>query len=744
MSERLPDGRLILDTPARLPDVLDLLVVGGGPVGTACAFRAKELGIAALVIEMDDLMKRIRDYAKEKPILPDYGGGDTMQFPAGGDLVTALQFQPIDKDRMVERWKALYRTHNVPAHIGVELLALERLEGGVWRAETRNHYTKQAQSFLARHVVLGLGRGVPRRLDIPGNVQDLAHRLVDAQAFVGQPACVIGGGTSAAEAVIAISKAKAESGSDESPVFWSHRSRSMPKVSEALAPGIFDAITMHGNLRLALGSEPVALTTRDGTDYLVIRAPIDDRPGPPRDVQLEFARAFCVACIGADRPDPLLRALGADFVPKESGKDDRLVVSPLLEMRHPGLYIAGDLLSPDHAEATDFDADPTTFAIRSRRGNVKAALRDGVLLAEVVRQRLDGKTDIRVVVAPAAVASDEGAKGTAEIPAALRQPSKPGRLVAFLADDTPADEFPLVAGGVTTIGREGTTIVFPQDSMLSKQHASISHGPAGLELRDLGSQNGVFLKVREGRDVPLTQGSIVKVGQQWIVTQELANPVLLVHYDASGKELARHRVAEGTTLVVGRTPPAVVLSRDDGTLSRRHASFSLERGQCLLRDLGSRNGTFIKVDRRWVLEDGDAIWLGHQLLRLQIGDGPASAPAVVSGKAVAAQASTPAPVAAPASGEPSVTFGEGKPLPFGKSGTLLDLALAKRVRIKYECKLGDCGKCRVEVTSGAHCLNPRTSQEDKALRMIGHSEPENRLACLVKDVRGPVVVHVPK
>ena len=55
-----------------------------------------------------------------------------------------------------------------------------------------------------------------------------------------------------------------------------------------------------------------------------------------------------------------------------------------------------------------------------------------------------------------------------------------------------------------------------------------------------------------------------------------------------------------------------------------------------------------------------------------------------------------------------MTFGPGKTFPFGKSATLLDLALAKRVRIKYDCKVGDCGKCRVEITSGAEHLNPRT------------------------------------
>ena len=102
----------MLDPPVTLPDVLDVLIVGGGPFGTAAAFRAKELGLTALVIDYDDLMKRIRDYAKDKPILPDFGGGDRMQFPKGGELIASLQFAPIDKDEMCVRWKALYRQHS--------------------------------------------------------------------------------------------------------------------------------------------------------------------------------------------------------------------------------------------------------------------------------------------------------------------------------------------------------------------------------------------------------------------------------------------------------------------------------------------------------------------------------------------------------------------------------------------------------------------------------------------------------
>jgi thioredoxin reductase/ferredoxin len=749
----------VSDRAAALPDILDLLIVGGGPTGTACAFRAKEVGLTALVIEMDDLLKRIRDYAKDKPILPDYGGGDTMPFPAAGELVDALRFEPIDKDRMVEVWKGLYRKYGVPAKVGVELLELTRSADGIWQAAARNHLTKQGETYRARHVVLALGRGVPRRLDIPGNVQDLALRLIDARQYVGGPVCVIGGGTSAAEAAIAISNAKTESGSDESPVYWSYRGRFMPKVSQALAPELFDVMMINGNLRFILGSDPVAVTTQDGLEYVAIRTAVTDVPGRPREVvQLEFLKSFCVACIGADRPDPLLRSLGVEFVPKESGDGDRLVVSPLLESRRGGLYVGGDLLSPDYAETTNFDAHPSSFTVKARRGNIKAALRDGVLLAEVVKQRLEGRENIQVVIAaaPAVAINVPDVRADREFPAqtpavaASGLAPSPGRLISLLADGTPADEFPLVAQGVTTIGRQGTTVQFQQDTMLSDQHAAISHGPEGLELRDLSSQNGVFLKVAEGHVLPLRPGTVIKAGRQWLLAETTAAGTAIIHCDSTGTEVARHTIAENTTTILGRAAPATVLDNTDSTLSRRHLSLSAEGGRLLLRDLGSRNGTFVKVEGAWPLHDGDQLWLGNQVLRLSTATEQAAPSTVVEGKAARPSAPGVGPVAAnpavvpAASGEPSVTFAAGKTYPFGNSPTLLELALSKRVRIKYECKVGDCGKCRVDVTAGAEHLDPRTPQEDKALRMIGHAEPECRLACLVTRVGGPIAVQVPK
>ena len=169
------------------PEVLDLLVVGGGPGGTATAFRAKELGLEPLVLDFDDLMKRIRDYSKDKLILPSFGGGDRLCFPECGDLVSCLHFQPIDKDEMCDQWKALHTEHGIRSRIGVELTGLERRDDGLWSVLAWDHAGRREAPMTARHVVLAIGRGVPRRFDIPGSTDGIAFPPARSEGLRRRP-----------------------------------------------------------------------------------------------------------------------------------------------------------------------------------------------------------------------------------------------------------------------------------------------------------------------------------------------------------------------------------------------------------------------------------------------------------------------------------------------------------------------------------------------------------------------------
>ena len=68
--------------------------------------------------------------------------------------------------------------------------------------------------------------------------------------------------------------------------------------------------------------------------------------------------------------------------------------------------------------------------------------------------------------------------------------------------------------------------------------------------------------------------------------------------------------------VVGRNDGDIQFA-DDVYLSPVHAQFAMRDGQLWIRDLGSRNGTWVFVDAPHRLSDGDVVLIGSQLLRFR-------------------------------------------------------------------------------------------------------------------------------
>ena len=57
---------------------------------------------------------------------------------------------------------------------------------------------------------------------------------------------------------------------------------------------------------------------------------------------------------------------------------------------------------------------------------------------------------------------------------------------------------------------------------------------------------------------------------------------------------------------------------DDPFISGRHAQVRIEGGVLSVTDLGSRNGTFVRIAGEQPLRHGDYVFLGQQLLRVEI------------------------------------------------------------------------------------------------------------------------------
>ena len=71
-----------------------------------------------------------------------------------------------------------------------------------------------------------------------------------------------------------------------------------------------------------------------------------------------------------------------------------------------------------------------------------------------------------------------------------------------------------------------------------------------------------------------------------------------------------------TPIIIGKDETCDVVIADDDYVSRKHARASLDQDLCYLEDLGSSNGTLLRVRRPIVIEAGDEIVVGSTVVRL--------------------------------------------------------------------------------------------------------------------------------
>ena len=202
---------------------------------------------------------------------------------------------------------------------------------------------------------------------------------------------VVGGGMSAAEAVVAIALAKAKA-KDSSDVFWCYRGREMPKVAQgkALAAKFYEAWTQ-GNIRYLPLSEPLAVFKDDkGKEFVAVKTKrVEQANQPPELVCYEFEKKQVLAFIGSERPTDLLGSIGiAEFALADAPAKKRLAVNALRESQVKNVFMAGGLLHPAYIETNDFRPDALQSTVKESETSFKRAMGEGVSIAETIHARL--------------------------------------------------------------------------------------------------------------------------------------------------------------------------------------------------------------------------------------------------------------------------------------------------------------------------------------------------------------------
>ncbi len=203
-----------------------------------------------------------------------------------------------------------------------------------------------------------------------------------------------------------------------------------------------------------------------------------------------------------------------------------------------------------------------------------------------------------------------------------------GQLVLIRPDGTEGGSIP-IHEGETLIGRTAGPL-FEQDVYLSPRHATLTLGEDYLIVADLGSLNGVFVRMSEEEEIESKE--MFRIGQELLRFDAIEAPTpvqdgtdlmgspnpgfwgrlsVVVGRDQLGSAFPLF----GDSVVLGRER-GDILFPEDGYVSGTHARLSQRAGKFYLADLGSSNGTFIRIRSDRAVKTGAFVLMGQQLFRV--------------------------------------------------------------------------------------------------------------------------------
>ncbi|MFN7996246.1 MAG: NAD(P)-binding domain-containing protein [Bryobacteraceae bacterium] len=276
--------------PAERPDegaIYDVIIVGAGPAGLSASLTALQQGLRYLTLEQGEVAATIRNYPRHKFLM-----AEPVEMPLYGSLYVGDG----TKESLLGVWETIL------ANTGVQVQTQERVESIV-RQGACFLVTTGKGGYLTKNVVLALGkRGSPRRLGVPGEeLSKVTYRLIEADTYEGKDILIVGGGDSAIEAALALSKAS------RNRVVLSYRGQVFDRARERNRKAILDAEDQR-RIRVLRGS-----VVAEVLSHSVLLQQDQERIELPND--------FVFVLIGGESPETFLQKVGIEIVEKVIGAE---------------------------------------------------------------------------------------------------------------------------------------------------------------------------------------------------------------------------------------------------------------------------------------------------------------------------------------------------------------------------------------------------------------------------------------
>jgi bacillithiol disulfide reductase len=300
-------------------DIRDVLVVGAGPTGLACAIEAVRAERKVLVIEKGCLVNSLFNYP---PGMTFFTTRERLEI---GDIpFSSVNVKPTRAEAL-EYYRRVADLYRPLIHYQERALAIQGSDGN-FEVQTATCAGNQ-NCYRSRKVIIATGYyDIPNLMGIPGeDLPKVSHYYGEAHAFFQQKVAVIGGGNSAAISALDLFRHGAE-------VTLIHREPELSRhIKYWIRPDIENRIK-EGSIRALFESRASEITP----DAVLVLTP---------QGEVGIKNDFVYALTGYHPDFDFLRNAGVVIDAKSSRPQ---CDSKTLESNVPGLYLAGVVISGRH------------------------------------------------------------------------------------------------------------------------------------------------------------------------------------------------------------------------------------------------------------------------------------------------------------------------------------------------------------------------------------------------------------
>ena len=293
----------------------DVVVIGAGPVGLACAIDIQRVGLSCVTVDKGALVNSLTGYPTNMEF---FSTPDLIEI--GGHPLVSSRYKPI-------REEAIDYYRRVAERESLDLLLYERVTD-LTGSEGQFTVTTDKRDIHCAAVVVATGFfDQPNPLNVPGeDLPKVSHYFREAFTFTGRDVCIIGGKNSAALAALQCHRRGAR-------VTLVHRGPEVaPTVKYWIRPDLINRI------------EEGSITAYFNATVTAIREDSVDLKIPDRAVVIP--NDVVLALTGYHPDYSLLRTLGIDI-------EDDAVETPVFDLEthetnRAGVFIAGTVCGGRH------------------------------------------------------------------------------------------------------------------------------------------------------------------------------------------------------------------------------------------------------------------------------------------------------------------------------------------------------------------------------------------------------------